>query len=125
MVTFVVCMFFPAAYSLAIFIFMLPGMGRFTYQVRVMNFSQWYEYLLYVQLCVVGNNAHKLMATSLCVSDKDRQTVFISLTIISLVGNFLFFLIQRTETEIAPSGRSESPLPAEASESDSVVMLVC
>lgn len=48
MVTFVVCMCFPAAYSLAIFIFMLPGMGRFTYQVRVMNFSQWYEYILCV-----------------------------------------------------------------------------
>ncbi|XP_058267541.1 UNC93-like protein MFSD11 [Hemibagrus wyckioides] len=56
------------------------------------------------------------------ISDKDRQTVFISLTIISLVGNFLFFLIQRTETEIVPSDRSESPLPAEASESDSVVI---
>ncbi|KAK3520760.1 hypothetical protein QTP70_032333 [Hemibagrus guttatus] len=56
------------------------------------------------------------------ISDKDRQTVFISLTIISLVGNFLFFLIQRTETEIVPSDRSESPLPADASESDSVVI---
>lgn len=75
-----------------------------------------------MQLCVVGNNAHKFVtATSLYVPDKDRQTVFISLTIISLVGNFLFFLIQRTETEVVPSEGSESPLPGDTCESDSVV----
>ncbi|XP_060748466.1 UNC93-like protein MFSD11 [Tachysurus vachellii] len=56
------------------------------------------------------------------ISDKDRQTVFISLTIISLVGNFLFFLIQRPVTEVVPSDRSESPLPGDACESDSVVI---
>lgn len=63
-----------------------------------------------------------VMATSLYVSDKDRQTVFISLTVISLVGNFLFFLIQRTEIEVVPSEGSESLLPGEVCESDSVVV---
>lgn len=47
------------------------------------------------------------------ISDKDRQTVFISLTVISLVGSFLFFLIQKREAEPAPSEASESLLPAE------------
>ncbi|MCI4385288.1 hypothetical protein PGIGA_G00048760 [Pangasianodon gigas] len=56
------------------------------------------------------------------ISDKDRQTVFVSLTIISLVGNFLFFLIQRTETEVVPTEVSESPLSGDACESDSVVV---
>uniref|UniRef100_A0A8C2DTH9 Major facilitator superfamily domain containing 11 n=1 Tax=Cyprinus carpio TaxID=7962 RepID=A0A8C2DTH9_CYPCA len=54
------------------------------------------------------------------VSDKDRQTVFITLTVISLVGNFLFFLIQRPDPEPAPSDASESPLPADISDSSSV-----
>lgn len=73
---------------------------------------------------ILENNAHNYMWLSLCISDKDRQTVFISLTIISLVGNFLFFLIQRTETEVIPSEGSESPLPGDAYESDSVVVWV-
>uniref|UniRef100_A0A8C1XAL5 Major facilitator superfamily domain containing 11 n=1 Tax=Cyprinus carpio TaxID=7962 RepID=A0A8C1XAL5_CYPCA len=46
------------------------------------------------------------------ITDKDRQTVFITLTVISLVGNFLFFLIQRPDPEPAPSDASESPLPS-------------
>uniref|UniRef100_A0A6Q2ZGP3 UNC93-like protein MFSD11 n=1 Tax=Esox lucius TaxID=8010 RepID=A0A6Q2ZGP3_ESOLU len=50
------------------------------------------------------------------ITDKDRQTVFISLTVISLVGSFLFFLIQRPEPEATPSEASES-LPAESTES--------
>uniref|UniRef100_A0A8C1ZGH7 Major facilitator superfamily domain containing 11 n=1 Tax=Cyprinus carpio TaxID=7962 RepID=A0A8C1ZGH7_CYPCA len=54
------------------------------------------------------------------VSDKDRQTVFITLTVISLVGNFLFFLIQRPDPEPAPSDASESPLPADISDSSSI-----
>uniref|UniRef100_A0A671KAM4 UNC93-like protein MFSD11 n=1 Tax=Sinocyclocheilus anshuiensis TaxID=1608454 RepID=A0A671KAM4_9TELE len=54
------------------------------------------------------------------VSDKDRQTVFITLTVISLVGNFLFFLIQRPDPEPAPSDASESLLPADISDSNSV-----
>ncbi|XP_007237381.1 UNC93-like protein MFSD11 [Astyanax mexicanus] len=56
------------------------------------------------------------------ISDKDRQTVFISLTVISLVGNFLFFLIQRIEPEAPPSEASESLLPGDNSESSSVVV---
>ncbi|TRY65784.1 hypothetical protein DNTS_018387 [Danionella cerebrum] len=52
-------------------------------------------------------------------SDKDRQTVFITLTVISLVGNFLFFLIQRTEPETASTDASESLLPADSSDSSS------
>lgn len=55
------------------------------------------------------------------VSDKDRQTVFITLTVISLVGNFLFFLIQRPDPEPAPIDASESLLPADLSDSSSVV----
>ncbi|XP_016402433.1 UNC93-like protein MFSD11, partial [Sinocyclocheilus rhinocerous] len=55
------------------------------------------------------------------VSDKDRQTVFISLTVISLVGSFLFFLIQRPDPEPAPTDASESLLPADISDSSSEV----
>ncbi|KAL7849944.1 hypothetical protein SRHO_G00192930 [Serrasalmus rhombeus] len=54
------------------------------------------------------------------ILDKDRKTVFISLTVISLVGNFLFFLIQRVEPEALPLEASESLLPGDTSESDSV-----
>lgn len=60
----------------------------------------------------------------LCVSDKDRQTVFISLTVISLVGSFLFFLIQRPEPEVLPAEVPESPVPAENSDSSSVAVWV-
>ncbi|XP_059413591.1 UNC93-like protein MFSD11 [Carassius carassius] len=55
------------------------------------------------------------------ITDKDRQTVFITLTVISLVGNFLFFLIQRPDPEPAPTDASESLLPADISDSSSVV----
>lgn len=54
-----------------------------------------------------------------CVPDEDRQTVFISLTVISLVGCFLFFLIRKPEPEAAPSETSEPLLPTEISESNS------
>ncbi|XP_062381496.1 UNC93-like protein MFSD11 [Sardina pilchardus] len=53
------------------------------------------------------------------ISDKDRQTLFISLTVISLVGSFLFFLIQRSEPDPVPSEGSESLLPADTSLTDS------
>ncbi|KAJ8251724.1 hypothetical protein GJAV_G00224430 [Gymnothorax javanicus] len=56
------------------------------------------------------------------ITDKDSQTVFISLTVISLVGTFLFFLIQRTEPEPIPTDIQESPPMAENSESSSVVI---
>uniref|UniRef100_A0A673X9Z8 Major facilitator superfamily domain containing 11 n=1 Tax=Salmo trutta TaxID=8032 RepID=A0A673X9Z8_SALTR len=55
------------------------------------------------------------------ISDKDRQTVFISLTVISLVGSFLFFLIQKPEPEATPSEASESLLQTESTESASIV----
>uniref|UniRef100_A0A672QL53 Major facilitator superfamily domain containing 11 n=1 Tax=Sinocyclocheilus grahami TaxID=75366 RepID=A0A672QL53_SINGR len=55
------------------------------------------------------------------ITNKDRQTVFISLTVISLVGSFLFFLIQRPDPEPAPTDASESLLPADISDSSSVV----
>ncbi|KAK9534506.1 hypothetical protein VZT92_006947 [Zoarces viviparus] len=51
------------------------------------------------------------------ITDKDRQTVFISLTVISLVGCFLFFLIRKPDPEPAPSGTAESPPHAESTES--------
>lgn len=53
------------------------------------------------------------------ITDKDRQTVFISLTVISLVGCFLFFLIRKPDPEPSPSSSeaSESLLQAESSES--------
>ncbi|XP_014049248.1 UNC93-like protein MFSD11 [Salmo salar] len=56
------------------------------------------------------------------ISDKDRQTVFISLTVISLVGSFLFFLIQKPEPEATPSEASESLLQTESTESSSIVV---
>ncbi|KAI1884227.1 hypothetical protein AGOR_G00224280 [Albula goreensis] len=56
------------------------------------------------------------------ITDKDRQTVFITLTVISLVGSFLFFLIQRPDPEVMPSEASESLLQTENSESSSVVV---
>ncbi|XP_073350500.1 UNC93-like protein MFSD11 [Pagrus major] len=51
------------------------------------------------------------------ITDKDRQTVFISLTVISLVGCFLFFLIRKPDPEPAPAEASESLLQAESTES--------
>ncbi|XP_031417267.1 UNC93-like protein MFSD11 [Clupea harengus] len=52
------------------------------------------------------------------ISDKDRQTVFISLTVISLVGSFLFFLIQKAEAEPTTSDPTTSdPMTSETSES--------
>ncbi|CAB1439704.1 unnamed protein product [Pleuronectes platessa] len=51
------------------------------------------------------------------ITDKDRQTVFISLTVISLVGCFLFFLIRRPDPESSPSEVTESLLQAESTES--------
>uniref|UniRef100_A0A8C8IKM8 Major facilitator superfamily domain containing 11 n=1 Tax=Oncorhynchus tshawytscha TaxID=74940 RepID=A0A8C8IKM8_ONCTS len=57
------------------------------------------------------------------ISDEDRQTVFISLTVISLVGSFLFFLIQKPDPEATPSEVSESLLQTESTESASIVAL--
>uniref|UniRef100_A0AAY4AQE9 UNC93-like protein MFSD11 n=1 Tax=Denticeps clupeoides TaxID=299321 RepID=A0AAY4AQE9_9TELE len=57
------------------------------------------------------------------IADKDRQTVFITLTVISLIGSFLFFLIQRPEPEAPPSDASESLLPPENSEGSSTSAL--
>uniref|UniRef100_A0A7N6AUS3 Major facilitator superfamily domain containing 11 n=1 Tax=Anabas testudineus TaxID=64144 RepID=A0A7N6AUS3_ANATE len=53
------------------------------------------------------------------IRDKDRQTVFISLTVISLVGCFLFFLIRKPEPESSSSDMSESQLHAESSDGSS------
>ncbi|KAJ3600891.1 hypothetical protein NHX12_031865 [Muraenolepis orangiensis] len=51
------------------------------------------------------------------ISEKDRQTVFISLTVISLIGCFLFFLIRKPDTsEPIPSETAEG-LQAESTES--------
>uniref|UniRef100_A0A672QKM0 Major facilitator superfamily domain containing 11 n=1 Tax=Sinocyclocheilus grahami TaxID=75366 RepID=A0A672QKM0_SINGR len=58
------------------------------------------------------------------ITNKDRQTVFISLTVISLVGSFLFFLIQRPDPEPAPTDASESLLPADISDSSSISYLI-
>uniref|UniRef100_A0A8C8IUE6 Major facilitator superfamily domain containing 11 n=1 Tax=Oncorhynchus tshawytscha TaxID=74940 RepID=A0A8C8IUE6_ONCTS len=57
------------------------------------------------------------------ISDEDRQTVFISLTVISLVGSFLFFLIQKPDPEATPSEVSESLLQTESTESASIKAL--
>lgn len=55
------------------------------------------------------------------ITDKDRQTVFISLTVISLVGCFLFFLIRKPDPESSPvnSEVTESLLEPESIESSS------
>ncbi|XP_020502633.1 UNC93-like protein MFSD11 [Labrus bergylta] len=55
------------------------------------------------------------------ITDKDRQTVFISLTVISLVGCFLFFLIRRPDPDPAPSEASEALLQGESIEGSSTV----
>uniref|UniRef100_UPI003AAFE951 UNC93-like protein MFSD11 isoform X3 n=1 Tax=Centroberyx gerrardi TaxID=166262 RepID=UPI003AAFE951 len=52
-------------------------------------------------------------------ADKDRQTVFISLTVISLVGCFLFFLIRKPDPEATRSESSEALPQTESSESAS------
>uniref|UniRef100_A0A8C7S5V1 Major facilitator superfamily domain containing 11 n=1 Tax=Oncorhynchus mykiss TaxID=8022 RepID=A0A8C7S5V1_ONCMY len=57
------------------------------------------------------------------ISDEDRQTVFISLTVISLVGSFLFFLIQKPDPEATPSEASESLLQTESTERASIKAL--
>ncbi|KAM9744858.1 UNC93-like protein MFSD11 [Menidia menidia] len=44
------------------------------------------------------------------ITDKDRQTVFISLTVVSLVGCFLFFLIRKPEPEPAADSEGAEPL---------------
>ncbi|XP_069381662.1 UNC93-like protein MFSD11 [Paralichthys olivaceus] len=55
------------------------------------------------------------------ITDKDRQTVFISLTVISLVGCFLFFLIRRPDPESSPSEATESLLQAESTDSSTAI----
>ncbi|XP_029014137.1 UNC93-like protein MFSD11 [Betta splendens] len=57
------------------------------------------------------------------ITDKDRRTVFISLTVISLVGCFLFFLIRKPDPNTPPSDTLESQLQAESSESSSSAMV--
>lgn len=52
------------------------------------------------------------------ITDKDRRTVFITLTVISLVGCFLFFLIRKPEPPPAPSSEAtECLLPTESLDS--------
>lgn len=58
------------------------------------------------------------------VSDKDRQTVFISLTVISLVGCFLFFLIRKPDPETVSSEASDGSLQVESTESFSTTRWV-
>ena len=57
----------------------------------------------------------------MCVQDKDRTTVFISLTVVSLVGSFLFFLIQKVEPEVPANEESQSLVQAESTETAVVV----
>ncbi|KAF7659076.1 hypothetical protein LDENG_00003680 [Lucifuga dentata] len=56
------------------------------------------------------------------ITDRDRQTVFISLTVISLVGCFLFFLIQKPDPESPPAEATEPLLRAESMESSSTAV---
>ncbi|XP_028311602.1 UNC93-like protein MFSD11 [Gouania willdenowi] len=53
------------------------------------------------------------------ITDKDRQTVFISLTVISLVGCFLFFLIRKPDPDMSSSEVTESLIHAEQIEDSS------
>uniref|UniRef100_A0A7N8X0B6 Major facilitator superfamily domain containing 11 n=1 Tax=Mastacembelus armatus TaxID=205130 RepID=A0A7N8X0B6_9TELE len=59
------------------------------------------------------------------ITDKDRQTVFISLTVISLVGCFLFFLIRKPDPESSPSDPFETPPQCESTESISTATSPC
>ncbi|XP_054615679.1 UNC93-like protein MFSD11 [Dunckerocampus dactyliophorus] len=54
------------------------------------------------------------------ISDKDRQTVFISLTVISLVGCFLFFLIRKPDAD-AEGGPGEASEVLQVESSDSTL----
>lgn len=49
--------------------------------------------------------------------DKDRQTVFITLTVISLVGCFLFFLLRKPDPDPAPTEATESLLQGDTMDS--------
>uniref|UniRef100_A0A669C6U1 Major facilitator superfamily domain containing 11 n=1 Tax=Oreochromis niloticus TaxID=8128 RepID=A0A669C6U1_ORENI len=44
------------------------------------------------------------------ITDQDRRTVFISLTVISLVGCFLFFLLRKPDSESSSSAEATEPL---------------
>ncbi|XP_077412486.1 UNC93-like protein MFSD11 [Vanacampus margaritifer] len=58
------------------------------------------------------------------ITDKDRQTVFISLTVISLVGCFLFFLIRKPDNEVeaeAASGDQSEALLLPSDSGDSAL----
>ncbi|XP_031608903.1 UNC93-like protein MFSD11 [Oreochromis aureus] len=49
------------------------------------------------------------------ITDQDRRTVFISLTVISLVGCFLFFLLRKPDSESSSSAEATEPLLQEES----------
>ncbi|XP_061701497.1 UNC93-like protein MFSD11 isoform X2 [Syngnathoides biaculeatus] len=61
------------------------------------------------------------------ISDKDRQTVFISLTVIGLAGCFLFFLIRTPDAEVpAHADRPDSPLlPSDSGDGPSCLRILC
>lgn len=48
------------------------------------------------------SSAHLVMALVCFSTESDRRTVFIALTVISLVGTVLFFLIRKQEDTKAP-----------------------
>lgn len=59
------------------------------------------------------------------ITDKDRRTVFVSLTVISLVGCFLFFLIRKPDTESASSSDVTEPLLQDESSDSSASSFQC
>ncbi|XP_030592389.1 UNC93-like protein MFSD11 [Archocentrus centrarchus] len=59
------------------------------------------------------------------ITDKDRRTVFISLTVISLVGCFLFFLIRKPDPESASSSDVTEPLLQDESSDSSASSFRC
>ncbi|CAL8301888.1 unnamed protein product [Merluccius merluccius] len=54
------------------------------------------------------------------ISEKDRQTVFISLTVISLVGCFLFFLIRKPDAAEPTPSETSDPVLGESTDSVSI-----
>ncbi|CAG02272.1 unnamed protein product [Tetraodon nigroviridis] len=86
----------------------------------LISFSVWSLLSCYIAMFIYPYTWSFYAASVLVglgAADKDRQTVFISLTVISLVGCFLLFLIRKPDPQPAPSEASQALLQSEQSDS--------